>query len=56
MDPLHDDYDRSVPLIVEPGHQRVRKPLIEGFAPGFRLGINRLLRIVDDEQVAAETS
>ncbi len=53
MDPLHDHYDRSLALIIESRYQRVREPLIEDFAPGFRLGINRLLRIVDDEQVAA---
>jgi uncharacterized membrane protein YccC len=51
---LHHNDDHSVCLTVQPGQQRVREPVIETIALDVRLGIDWLLRVINNENAAAE--
>ena len=54
MDALHyQNYDSRL-LIVEPRSQRIRKPLRGGISLSFGLGVDGLLGVVDNKQVAAK--
>src|SRR6516165_7161029 len=53
VQPLHDYDDGVGGLVVQAAEQRVRVPLLGAFAGCFRIGILRLERIVDDNEVAA---
>ena len=50
---LHDHDDGVLALVVQTAKQRVRVPLLGAFARRFRIGVLRLQRIVDDDEVAA---
>jgi hypothetical protein len=53
MDALHDDDDRAGAFVVEAGQQGALEPFVDRIALGFGMGVVRLQRIVDDNQVAA---
>src|SRR5215472_5310157 len=53
---LHDHDDGVVNLIVQTAEQCVRVPLLGAFAGCLRIGILRLERIVNDNEVAAAAS
>src|ERR1700729_3283669 len=50
---LHNNQDGPAPLIVEPRDQRVLEPFIGAVALDLRIGVIRLQRVVDDNEVAA---
>jgi hypothetical protein len=50
---LHDHDDGVLALVVQTAKQRVRVPLHGTFAHRLRMGVLRLLGIVDDDEVAA---
>ena len=52
VDALHDNCDCAGALVVEAREQRVCEPLIGRGALGFRRGVVRFQRIVDDYDVA----
>jgi hypothetical protein len=53
MQALHDDHDRILGLVVEPGQERIRVPLPKIVASGLGLRLLGLEGIVDDQEVAA---
>jgi len=53
VDALHDDDDRTGPLVVEPRHERGPEPFVGRAAPGLRQRIFRLQRVVDHQKLGA---
>jgi hypothetical protein len=53
MQALHDHDDGARGLVVEAAQQRIVVPFVDRVAPGFRQGIVRLERIVDDDDIGA---
>ena len=51
MQPLHDDHDRAMPLVVEPAVERVVIPLVASLALRIRERLIRFQRIVDQDDV-----
>jgi hypothetical protein len=56
MHSLHDNDDRAASLVVETRRQRVPEPFIGGIALRLGIGVVRLQRVIDDDDVAATTS
>ena len=50
----HHDNDAGL-LVIEPGEQRVGEPLVDLIPQRLGLGIHRLLRVIDDEDIATES-
>src|SRR4051812_30327758 len=53
MHPLHHYDDGADLLVVQTGQDRICHPFIDTIAPYLRQGVDRLERIVNDDQVAA---
>ena len=53
MHPLHDNHERAGPLVVEAGQQCVFEPFVGCIALGLGIGVVRLQRIVDDDDLPA---
>ena len=56
VDALHDNDDRASPLVVKAGQQRILEPFVGRVALGLGIGVVRLQRIVNDDDVAAAPS
>src|ERR1051325_10833401 len=55
MQPLHDDDDGTLSLVVEAAIQGVVVPSINPLSFCFRFGIHRLDRIIDNNSLATAT-
>jgi hypothetical protein len=53
VQPLHDDDDGAMPLVVEPAVQGMIEPLIGGLPLRFGERLLRLQRIIDQDDVGA---
>src|ERR1700746_4141519 len=53
VQPLHDDHDRAMALVVEPAVKGVVVPFVAGFALRVGERLLRLQRIVDQNDVGA---
>lgn len=53
VNPLHDNDNGAVDLVVEPGQKRVVIPLVDRILAGLREGIGGLDGIVDEDEAAA---
>ena len=53
MEPLHDDDDHAILLVVEAGQQCSLEPVYAAIASDFRRGILGFDRIIDDDEVPA---
>ena len=53
VQPLHDDDDRALGLVVEARIERAVEPFVGGGSAALRHGVARLQRIVDDDEVGA---
>ena len=53
VEPLHDDDDATVPLVVEAGQQGVVVPVVDSLSLGFRQCFIRLQWVIDNQVVRA---
>jgi hypothetical protein len=53
VQPLHDEDNCSILLIVQPRQQRIKEPLIHSLSFALGHGINGFERIIDDDDVPA---
>src|SRR6516225_3594415 len=56
MQALHYNDDCARLLIVEAAPERVVVPVVNRTAPGFRQGVIRLQRVIDDDNISAAAS
>src|SRR5262245_26729825 len=56
VQPLHDNNDRILRLIVEARKQRIAKPLRHIFACKFRMSVLRFERIIQNNEIAPAAS
>src|SRR5258707_10585677 len=55
VETLHDDNNRALRLVVQPGQQSVGVPLLQGVPGALRLRLLRLQRVVDNHEITATT-
>src|ERR1700680_4843261 len=55
VEALHDDDDRTLRLVIQPGQQSVGVPLLQGVPGALRLRLLRLQRVVDNHEITATT-
>jgi hypothetical protein len=53
VQPVHDEHDRTLLLVVEPAVEGVVEPFVGRLPLGLRQGLFGLQRIVDDDDVGA---
>jgi hypothetical protein len=53
VQPVHDQHDRTLPLVIEPAVEGVVEPFVSALPVGVGQGLLGLQRIVDDDDVGA---